>query len=66
MNHAGSTKSKNSIGGNMRKNKRTYTVVLDGRDYRFSNDAEVARKFYDELVKWYGMARVRIKIEEAA
>ena len=50
----------------MKKNKRTYTVVLDGRDYRFSNDAEVARKFYDELVKWYGMSRVRIKIEEAA
>lgn len=51
----------------MKKNKKTYAVTLDGKDYQFSYDAEVARKFYDELVKWYGMSRVTIKIiEEAA
>lgn len=48
----------------MKKPKRVYSVTLDGRDYRFAKDAEVAKKFYDHLVKWYGMSRVSIKIRE--
>ena len=48
------------------KTKKIYSVTLDGKDFYFDTCAEGATKFYEHAVKWYGMSRVRIKIEEAA
>ena len=48
------------------KTKKIYSVTLAGKDFYFDTCAEEATKFYEHAVKWYGMSRVRIKIEEAA